>query len=316
MTGSFTPTDGEHTPQVRMARFAGSWYPGNATALRRAIDESLQRVPPVTLPGPPLALISPHAGYTFSYPIAAYAYAQVRGMPFHRVVLLGPLHRPLYTGEMGAFMTSAESAYATPLGQTPLDHDFISALSHHVPLTRVRDDEEHALEIELPLLQRVLEPEPFTLVPLLLGLDMSDPDAPQMLDALAAAIAQLMDEHTLLVCSTDLSHLHRYQDVVRTDQSMTRLVEAFDISHLVDALAQYEVIACGAAGLVTVLRAAQRRGAAGARVLRYQCSGDITGDKRPGVYTVGYMAAVVYGAGMEAKSRLNLAGAGESCPPR
>ena len=278
---------------VRPARYAGTWYPGDAQTLRESIDAYLARVPPVALPGRPLALVSPHAGHRYGGPVAVHAYAQVKGQSIQRVVLMGPLHRPILGALFSDLLIPAESAYATPLGQVPVDRDFINRLNERVSLKTVRRDEEHSLEIELPFLQVVLED--FALVPIMIGADISDPGVPARLEALATALAELADEHTLFVCSTDLSHLDSYAEVCQVDQRMQELVNAFDVDRLTKALAAHEVMACGATGLVTALRAARLRGATGAQVLAYMNSGDITGDTRPGNYTVGYMAAVAYG---------------------
>jgi AmmeMemoRadiSam system protein B len=278
---------------LRPAHYAGTWYPGDATDLRESIAGYLARVPPLTLPGRPLALVSPHAGHRFSGPVAMYAYAQLKGQPVQRVVMMGPLHRPILGALFSDFIVPAESAYLTPLGQVPVDQDFINQLNARVALKSVRRDEEHSLEIELPFLQTVLSG--FTLVPIMIGADIANPGVPARLDALAAALAELTDDHTLFVCSTDLSHLHNYDQVRSVDQHLLALVDAFDVDALARALAGGDVMACGATALVTALRAAKLRGATGARVLAYQNSGDISGDKRPGAYTVGYMAAVAYG---------------------
>jgi MEMO1 family protein len=280
-------------PAIREARFAGTWYPGEAASLRRSIEEQLSRVTPVKLPGRPLALVSPHAGHRFSAAVAMHAYTQVRNLDINRVVLMGPLHGPIWGSTMGEFMAPSERIFTTPLGQVPVDADFLSDLNQRAPLTFVHNDQEHSLEIELPFLQVVLGP--FTLVPLMMGVDIIDPGVPQSLDDLAAALAGLADERTLFVASTDLSHLHNYHDVVRIDKHMVELVDAFDLPKLVRAMEQREVYACGAAALVTALSVAQKRGATGVSVLSCMNSGDITGDKRTGNYTVGYMAAVAYG---------------------
>lgn len=290
--------DGMPTSAIRPSAIAGAWYPGSAPVLRRTIEGFFDPVQPVALPGRLLALISPHAGYAYSGPTAANAYAQLRAAPpesppYRRVVLLGPLHRPVWGSRLGAFMVPAEDAYRTPLGDVPLDRTFINALGQRTSLISVRMDEEHSLEIQLPFLQVVLGE--FSLVPIMLGQHISDPHAAAQVDALAEALAGLVDNGTLLVASTDLSHLDNYVDVVRTDRRLVDLVAAFDVDGLAEALEEEEVQACGATGLIAVLRACQKLGATGARVLSYAASGDITGDKRPGIYTVGYLAAAVYG---------------------
>jgi len=279
-------------PTVRESAIAGAWYPGSAPALRRTVEGYLGQVTPVALPGRVIALVSPHAGYAYSGPTAAHAYAQVRGKPYHRVVLLGPLHRPIWGSRLGAFMTPSETAYRTPLGDVPVDHDFLAQLGARVALTPVRGDEEHSLEIELPFLQVALAE--FTLAPIMLGEQIGDPGATARVQALAAALAALADEGTLFVASTDLSHLNSYADVVRIDRRLVDLVAAFDVDGLSAALRAGEAQACGATGLVIALRTAQKLSARGAQVLAHTTSGDVTGDQRPGAYCVGYMAVAVY----------------------
>ncbi len=279
-------------PTVRPSAIAGTWYPGSAPALRRTVEEYLNAVMPQPLPGPVVALVAPHAGYVYSGSTAAHAYAQVQGAAFSRVVLFGPLHRPIWGSRLGAFMVPLEMAYRTPLGDVVIDRPFIEKLAHQVDLTPVRGDQEHSLEIELPFLQVALGS--FQLVPVMFGEHISDPGVPAHLEKLASALAALWDERTLIVVSTDLTHLENYAEVVRIDRKLVELVAAFDVDGLTRALAAEEVQACGATGLIAGLRTAQKVGARGARVLKYATSGDITGDKRPGVYTVGYLAAAVY----------------------
>ena len=278
---------------IRRSAIAGTWYPGDASLLRRTIEEYLAQAPKVSLPGKLLALIVPHAGYVYSGQVAAHAYAQIRGAGFRRVIVLGPLHRPIWGSRLGPVMAPAEAAYRTPLGEVPVDRPFVDALGKQVMLTSVRRDEEHSLEIQLPFLQVVLGD--FTLIPLMLGESIADVGVLQRISALAEALSTLSDSETLVVASTDLSHLQNYADVLHRDRRLADYVAAFDIPGLVTALQTDDVQACGATGLVAALMASQLRRATGTRVLALSSSGDVTGDKRPGVYTVGYLAAAVFG---------------------
>jgi hypothetical protein len=284
---------------VRESAIAGTWYPGSALALRQTVEGYLAQVSPVQAPGKVVALISPHAGYAYSGPTAAQAFAQVRGADYARVVLIGPLHRPIRGSKLGAWMTPAEDAYRTPLGDVPVDHGFIAELRQRVPLTLVRGDQEHSLEIELPFLQVALSVSSseggFQLVPIMAGEYIGDPGTPARIEQLAGALAEMCADGTsLLVASTDLTHLDNYAEVVRIDRALLALVDAFDVAGLSAALQAERVQACGAVGLVTVLRVAQMLGARHAQVLAYAASGDVTGNKRPGTYCVGYLAAAVY----------------------
>lgn len=283
---------------IRPPVIAGRWYPGNPDALRHDIQGYFQEAPRAALSGPILGLVAPHAGYAYSGPTAARAFAQVQGAAFQRVVLLGPLHRPIWGSPLGPYMVAAESAYSTPLGRVALDAGFIAELGRRVALTRVRRDEEHSLEIELPFLQVALGN--FTLVPLMIGEHITGARVTERVAALADALAGLVEGEpegsTLFVCSTDLSHMENYEDVLMTDRRLVDLVSAFDVEGLGDALRRETVQACGAVGLLVVMETCQRLGATGAQVLQYTNSGEVTGDKRPGTYTVGYLAAAVYGA--------------------
>jgi MEMO1 family protein len=280
------------TIKVRPPKMAGSWYPRDPAVLRRTIDQLLGDVQPLELPGRVMAVVSPHAGYRYSGPVAAHAYAQLRGTDISRVVMFGPLHRMPWGSLLSPHMVPYEDAYATPLGQTLIDRAFLDELGRRVKLTALRREDEHSLENQLPFLQAVLPS--FTIAPILFAELLSDRGAMGRADALAAALAGMVDEHTVIAVSTDLCHLHNYADVVRIDGRLAQYVDEFDVDGLAHALQTEEVQACGAVGLAVALKTAQRLGAKGARVLRYTASGDVTGDRRPGDFNVGYLAAAVY----------------------
>jgi AmmeMemoRadiSam system protein B len=278
-----------HAETVRPSVIAGSWYPGTEKSLARTVDEYLAQVDQDPIPGELLGLISPHAGYVYSGQTAAYAYHQLAGRAFETVVLMGPSHRA-WVGEVA---TNTEDAYATPLGAVPLDRDFIAALEQRLTLHTVHRDAEHSLEIQLPFLQRQLKP--FALVPLLMNAD-----EPQAAQRLAATLAQVIQQRaaegkrTLLVASSDLHHIPDYTEVVRRDRAVVEAVDAYDLEALTQRLMDPRSTVCGRIPILTVLHAARQLGADAARVLHYTNSGDVTGQRTPGQYTVGYMAAAVY----------------------
>ncbi len=270
--------------EVRASPLAGRWYPGRADALTAMIDEFLQAVPPQTVDGQILGLLAPHAGYRYSGPVAAYAYALVSGMAFDTVVVIGPMHHAL----PGAVLTTTHSAYETPLGTVPVDREGIEALGQRVRLTMVGNDPEHSVEIELPFLQHVLEPG-FTFVPLMLR----DQSAPQV-EALSEALAEVLeDRHVLVVASSDLSHYYAQEIANQFDSTMLACVEAMDVSCIIEFNENQTAFACGYGGIATMINTVRQWGADHARVVRYATSGDITGDFRE---VVGYGAAVVYQA--------------------
>ena len=200
--------------QIRPAAVAGAFYPGNGQVLSRDLDALLASAPQAH--GPlPKALIVPHAGYLYSGPIAASAYRRLaagRGQ-ITRVVLLGPAHRVAVRG----LALPQTDAFATPLGLVRIDQatcDAIRTLPQVVSSDKAHA-QEHALEVQLPFLQKVLGE--FALVPLVVG------------DASAEEVAQVLDQlwgepETLIVISSDLSHYLPYALAQRVDQETTDMI--------------------------------------------------------------------------------------------
>jgi len=278
------------TPEkIRPSVIAGSWYPGTKDALARTVDDYLAKVDQEPVAGELLGLVSPHAGYAYSGQTAAYAYHQLEGRTFDTVVLMGPSHRAW----VGEYAASEEDAYATPLGLVPLDRAFLAALDGRLPLHRVRRDAEHSIEIQLPFLQRQLDG--FALVPILMNADGA-PAAQHLAAALAEVVRERAAEgrRTLLVASSDLHHIPDYQEVVRRDRAVVDAVAAYDLEALARRLMDPASTVCGRIPILAVLHAARQLGADATRVLHHTTSGDVTGQRTAGQYTVGYMAAAVY----------------------
>ncbi len=284
----------QHTT-VRPSAIAGSWYPGTAQELRRTVAALIDQAGTPTLPSAPLAIITPHAGYNYSGPTAARAYATVLSASFRRAVLMGPLHRPL-RGDTAPFMIAGEDAYSTPLGDVAVDHEFLHRLAKQVPALTVHGDQEHSLEIQLPFLQVALAPG-FEIAPILFSEYVGDPAALRHVEQLAEELASTIHEvegESLLVASTDLSHLHNHRDVVTQDERLVEAMRSYDVDALRSLLLNGQAQACGALPLLAAVQTARLLGATGITVLGYATSGDVTGDRRPGTYTVGYLAAAIH----------------------
>ena len=97
---------------VRPAAVAGSWYPSNEAQLEAAVDVHLAAVAPASQGPCPRALIAPHAGLAYSGPVAAYAYARLRGCRYSAVVLVGPSHFEAFQG----ISIWSRGAWETPFG--------------------------------------------------------------------------------------------------------------------------------------------------------------------------------------------------------
>jgi AmmeMemoRadiSam system protein B len=269
---------------IRRAAVAGSWYPGQATALAEAVDRHLARAGRESgreITGELVALVAPHAGLMYSGPVAARAYQLLRGRRFDVAVLVGPSH---FVGFDGVAIYPAEG-FETPFGVAPIDEPAAttllaaSPLIHENPRAHAR---EHSLEMQLPFLQRLAPETP--IVPLVMGFQ-----TPATAEALGSALAIALEgRHALLVASTDLSHYHDSRTASALDKVVIDRVAAFDPDGLQRALDLNPQHACGGGPLVAVMRAARQLGARDALALHYADSGDVSGDKAA---VVGYLAA-------------------------
>lgn len=255
-------------PAIRPAAVAGLFYPAEPGQLARDVRGLLSAAHPLNLT--PKALIVPHAGYIYSGPIAASAYAAIRGIAhrIRRVVLLGPTHR---VAVHGLALPGCE-AFATPLGNVELDRHAMASLSRlpQVIVDPVAHAQEHALEVQLPFLQNMLDD--FTLVPLAVG------------DASAEEVAEVLETlwdgpETLIVISSDLSHYLPYTTAQALDRRTTD-----DILKLREPLSHDQ--ACGATPIAGLLLVARRRHLA-PHLLDLRNSGDTAGSHDQ---VVGYAA--------------------------
>jgi AmmeMemoRadiSam system protein B len=269
---------------VRPSPLAGKWYPGRAETLIAMMDEFLKAVKPQPINGKLLGLLVPHAGYRYSGPVAAHAFALIKDMAFDTVVVIGPMHHPL----PGSVLSTAHSAYETPLGAVPVDRGALDAVGKRVRLTAVRNDPEHSVEIQLPFLQHVLKPG-FSFVPLMLR-DQSGPQT----EALGEALAEtLRGRNVLLVASSDLSHFYPQEIANELDATMLACVEALDARRVVEVNERQTAFACGYGAIATVINVVRAWDADRAQIISYGTSGDVIGDFRE---VVGYGAAMFYQA--------------------
>jgi hypothetical protein len=247
--------------RIREAAVAGSFYPADPAELQSTVHRLLDAVSAVRGPAPK-AMVVPHAGYAWSGPVAASAYARLRPQRerYQRVILLGPGHCVAVAG----LAASGADAFRTPLGDVPLDRASIDALRHPaVSLNDAVHHPEHSLEVQLPFLQSVLAS--FSLVPLVVG--DADPED-------VAAVIELLwgGPETLVLVSSDLSHYLDYDTARSLDLDTCHAIEQLDCRPIGHARA------CGATPLRGLLLAAQRRGLQPV-TLDLRNSGDTSGSR-------------------------------------
>jgi len=275
---------------VRPPARAGQFYPKGADELRRSVKGYLKKaaaeVPKELKKRRPIALISPHAGYSYSGQTAAFSYKLLEGKQRpSRVILLGPAHFV----RLGAVASVAPyTHYRTPLGELAVDGEarekllrsplFISEAAAHVP--------EHSLEVQLPFLQ-VLWEEPPKMLPILVG-NVGDEEIAKMAEALAG----VADENTLLVASSDFTHYgpaHRFAPFGRTggkklaakikelDMGAVRHIEKLDAEGLLGYCRETGATICGKRPVALMLKVLSGCEDVKGASLAYANSGDATG---------------------------------------
>jgi len=273
---------------VRPSPLAGKWYPAQPEVLAAAVDRYLAaaRAAMPRLEGEVVGVVAPHAGLQYSGPVAGYAFAAVEGMAPDWVAVLSPMHYPYQY----PLLTTAHQAYATPLGVVPVDAEalnaFQQAIQRRLGYTAypIANDPEHALEIELPFLQRALA-KPFRLLPLMLR-----DYRPATCRAVGEALAEIAaGQQVLLVASTDLSHYYPETVARPLDEYMLAQI-AVNPEGVLRAEEEGSGFACGAGPVAAMLWAAKALGANRGVILRRASSGDVTGDYRS---VVGYGAVAV-----------------------
>lgn len=259
--------------KIQQPNVAGMFYPGDPASLEAEVSSLLSEAEKKTS-YVPKALIAPHAGYIYSGPVAASAYAQLHhSADIRQVVVLAPSHRVPF---QGLAVPTAEY-FATPLGTIKVDQEAIDSI---LDLPQVmRFDRafagEHALEVQLPFLQKELNE--FELVPIIVG-DANSQSVSEVLERLWGS------KSTLIVVSSDLSHYHSYEDARHRDQRTTSAIESMQPENI-----GYED-ACGRNPVNGLLVAAQHHGLQ-VETLDLRNSGDTAGDKSR---VVGYGAYVFH----------------------
>ncbi len=266
---------------VRRARWAGQFYDSNAGTLAADLDAQLSKWPAGF--DPSWAILVPHAGHIYSGTCAAAAYARVVGQPVKRVLLFGPNHHL----PMEGIGLSRQEAWATPLGDIPVDLEAVNCLleaGDPFCEAEAAQEMEHSLEVQVPFIQRIL-PEAL-LLPMLVGRCSSEQRALAL-----THLAELRRPDDLWVVTTDLSHFHDRRRAEILDARAERLLEKSDPTDFAAALAAGEIEACGAEPVLLFLEAMRLRGGK-IEILDRRDSSLVNGDEEE---VVGYISAAIGG---------------------
>jgi hypothetical protein len=256
----------------RQPAVAGTFYPADPTQLHQMLGRYL--IDAEIDCKVPKAIIVPHAGYIYSGPIAASAYARLKQGRnlITKVVLIGPSHHVAFRG----FAVSKAETFTTPLGDISVDQEAVKLIAQFpfVDYIEQAHSYEHSLEVHLPFLQETLNA--FKIVPIVAG-DASPEQVALVIDTLWGG------EETLIVISSDLSHYHDYAMAKMLDKLTSERIEN----------KQYELLgsdsACGKVPVSGLLKVARERSLS-INTIDLRNSGDTAGDKSR---VVGYGAYVI-----------------------
>jgi len=295
---------------VRQPGGAGFWYPAQPKELAAEVQRYMTGAETAEATGKIVALVSPHAGYRYSGPVAGAAFKQIQGQHYDTVVVVGLSHRvpirkaTVFDGDV----------YETPLGSLPVDKEVTKSLLAHGDLfefnrsahathpSRFDSGGEHSVENQVPFLQEAIGQ--FKMVEILTNAENAD-----LCHRAGEAIAEaLKGKNALLVASTDLTHWPAYEDAVRIDNAALDILDDFDIPQAWKQLAELEMqnvnvhnlscVMCSKAAVMTVFEGAKALGAEKAVTLTYKNSGDTAGG---GDRVVGYGAMALYDTSVPAQ---------------
>jgi len=272
------------TPTVRRPAVAGRFYPAKPEVLTRQLDECLAADEPQPEKAEAaLGCMVPHAGYMYSGHVAGAVFQRLPARATY--IILCPNH----TGRGVPLAIMSEGEWLTPLGAVRIDAELAHGLRQSCHLlmedSKAHED-EHAIEVELPFLQRHVGE--FTFVPIAIGVSRY-----AALEALGQGMAQALKSSAspvLIVASSDMNH-YEPDDVTRVkDRKAIDQILALDPAGLYEVVRKEEISMCGYGPAVAMLTAAKGLGATRAELVRYATSADTSGDRSA---VVGYAGMVI-----------------------
>ncbi len=278
---------------TRQARFAGRFYPQEADLLKSNIKQYLDQVnQQLNRSNSPKIIIVPHAGYEFSAKTAAYAYDLIKPKNFTKVILLGVSHSYDLKGKIAL---STKQKWQTPLGQILVNTQINQKIGENELF--VYEDKahlvEHSIEVQLPFLQVVLDQ--FTIVPMLFNNYDSE-----KAKTIIQVFSQILDDQTLIIVSSDLSHYPDLKNATIVDQKTLKAIISLDLTQLENTVQRnmsqqipnLYTCACGLDSIKLVMQLANHKNYTHAQLLNYSTSASSKFGQADQV--VGYASIVIY----------------------
>ena len=269
---------------IRNPVVAGQFYPASASELKAMIkamvDEKAKKEEVI-------GLISPHAGYIYSGSVAGAVISRTKFKD--TFIIIGPNHTG--SGKPCSIMT--EGTWKTPLGEVKIDSELgkqILATSHHLQEDKTAHLYEHSIEVQLPFLQYFKSN--FELVPIVLAY-ASGAVYKEIGKELAKSVKEL-DKKVVIIASSDMTHYEPQESAQRKDTQAIEAILDLNEDELLKRVQELNITMCGYAPAVSLIAAAKELGATGAELVKYQTSGDTTGDYSS---VVGYAGIIIKGGG-------------------
>ena len=268
---------------VREPAVAGMFYPASASELQDEVQKLLSENKPKEIFENAIGIVSPHAGYVYSGRTAAFAFNAIGQKKYKTVVIISPSHREYFAG----ISIYNGDAYKTPLGEVPINKEMRYELvldSKFIFNGMNGHRNEHAVEVQIPFLQMVLNN--FSIVPIVMG------DQNKMcINELSKRLAGVMDDETLIIASSDLSHFYSKEQADKRDSIVEKRIAEFDYENFEKDLETGKCEACGGGPIVAMMKTAYLLNKKKSRILSRTDSGDVTGDNSE---VVGYLSAVLF----------------------
>ena len=269
---------------IRKPAVAGLFYPASRNKLESEVKTLLSISDSKKSFNNILGIVSPHAGYVYSGKTAAYGFNLLKDKNIETVIIISPSHREYLPG----ISVYEGDAYETPLGVVEVNKNMTEKLTEEsrVIFKGIEGHrEEHAIEVQIPFLQVMLKD--FKIVPIVMG-DQGE----LFIDELGEKLSQIIDDKTVIVASSDLSHYHSGDTADKLDSIVEKRILDFDYEILQKDFKVRNCEACGAGTIVSMMKAASKLNRMKSEVLHRCNSGDTTGDFSS---VVGYLSAVIYG---------------------
>ena len=269
--------------KIRQPAVAGLFYPASKNKLEAEIKTLLSISDSRKTFNNIFGIIVPHAGYIYSGSTASYGFNLLKNKNIETVIIISPSHREYFPG----ISVYEGDGYETPLGVVEVNKDMTDKLAEESKIIFKGSEghrSEHAVEVQIPFLQVLLKD--FKIVPIVMG-DQGD----LFVDELAEKLSLAVDNKTIVIASSDLSHYYSGDAADKLDSIVEKRILDFDYEMLQKDFQFRNCEACGGGTIVSIMKAASKLNKKKSEVL-YRCnSGDTTGDYRE----VGYLSAVIYG---------------------